>query len=40
MTLKVEYLCEYVVIFKTPLANKSRGQVGSIHEKDRRLKIS
>ncbi len=33
MTLKVEYLGEYVVIFETPLANKSRGQNGSTNGK-------
>ena len=40
MNLKVEYLGEIEVIFEIALGNKSRDQVGSIHEKNQRSKIS
>jgi hypothetical protein len=40
MTLKVEYLGEYVVIFETLLANKSRGQNGSTNGKNQMINIS
>ncbi len=40
MNLKVEYLGEIEVIFEIALVNKSRDQVGSIHEKNQRSKIS
>jgi hypothetical protein len=40
MTLKVEYLGEIEDIFETELDNETGDQVGSIHEKDRRSKIS
>ena len=33
MNLKVKYLGEIEVIFEIALGNKSRDQVGSIHEK-------
>ncbi len=40
MNLKVEYLGEIKVIFEIALGNESGNQVGSIHEKNQRSKIS
>ena len=40
MNLKVEYLGEIKVIFEMALGNESENQVGSIHEKNQRSKIS
>jgi hypothetical protein len=40
MNLKVEHLGEIEVIFEMALGNESGNQVGSIHEKNRRPKIS
>ncbi len=40
MNLKVEYLGEIDVIFEMALDNESGDQVGSIHEKNQRSKIS
>jgi hypothetical protein len=40
MSLKVEYLGEIKVIFEMALVNESGDQVGSIHEKNQRSKIS
>jgi hypothetical protein len=40
MNLKVEYLGEIEVIFEMALGNESGNQVGSIHEKYQRSKIS
>ncbi len=40
MNLKVEYLGEIEVIFESTLGNESGDQVGSIHEKKQRSKIS
>jgi hypothetical protein len=40
MNLKVKYLGEIKVIFKMSLGNESGDQVGSIHEKNQRSKIS
>jgi hypothetical protein len=40
MYLKVEYLGEIEVIFKMALDIESGDQVGSIHEKKQRSKIS
>ncbi len=40
MNFKVEYLGEIDVIFEMALGNESEDQVGSIHEKNQRSKIS
>jgi hypothetical protein len=40
MNLKVEYLGEIEVIFEMALGNESGNQVGLIHEKNQRSKIS
>jgi hypothetical protein len=40
MNLKVEYLGKIKVIFEMAVDNKSGNQVGSVHEKNQRLKIS
>jgi hypothetical protein len=40
MNLKVKYLGEIEVIFKMALGNESGNQVGSIHDKNQRPKIS
>jgi hypothetical protein len=40
MNLEVEYLGEIEVIFEMALGNDSGNQVGSIHEKNQRSKIS
>jgi hypothetical protein len=40
MNLKVEYLGKIKLIFEMALGNESGDQVGSIHEKKQRLKIS
>jgi hypothetical protein len=40
MNLKVEYLGEIEVIVEMALGNESGNQVGSIHEKNQRSKIS
>jgi hypothetical protein len=40
MNLKVDYLGENEVIFEMALGNVSGDQLGSIHEKNQRYKIS
>jgi hypothetical protein len=40
MNLKVKYLGEIDIIFEMALDNESGDQVGSIHEKNQRWKIS
>jgi hypothetical protein len=40
MNLKVEYLGEIEVIFEMAVDNESGNQVGSVHEKNQRSKIS
>jgi hypothetical protein len=40
MNLKVNYLGEIEVIFEMALGNESEDQLGSIHEKNQRYKIS
>jgi hypothetical protein len=40
MNLKVEYLGEIKVIFEMAVDNESGNQVGSVHEKNQRSKIS
>jgi hypothetical protein len=40
MTLKDKYLGEFIVIFETALGDESGDQVGMIHEKNQRFKIS
>jgi hypothetical protein len=40
MNLKVEYLGEIKVIFEMAIGNESGDQVGSLHEKNERSKIS
>jgi hypothetical protein len=40
MNIKVKYLGEIEVKFEMALGNESENQVGSIHEKNQRLKIS
>jgi hypothetical protein len=38
MTLKVDFIVEYEIIFKTALGYESLDQVGSIHEKKTEFK--
>jgi hypothetical protein len=40
MSLKIKYLSEIKVIFEMALGNESGERVGSINEKNQRLKIS
>ncbi len=40
MNLKVDYLGEIKIIFEIALGNESGDQLGSIHEKNQRYKIS